>query len=97
MKTKKIEISCGDGVKVKVDGQPVEASFENGKWYCTVGEEKPALGARPCWLVAESRIQELSEAILRQLEAENTKYDLIKQWATEIEEQCNLIDYFGED
>lgn len=98
---KTIEITCGEGVSVKIDGNPVDTNYVEGKWYCSLEEDivVPPLGVKPCWLAANCRIEELSEAITRQTGAEKPNYGLIKRWASEIEEQCNLIEndrYFDE-
>lgn len=76
-----------------------DTQFANGKTYKTLTfkaytkAEKPPLGVIPCYLAAEKRIIDLADAIKRQLKAEKPDYDLIKRWANEIENQCDLIDY----
>ncbi len=56
-------------------------------------QEKPPLGCKPGWLVSQERILELSEAIGRYAIAVGTsKTDMIREWATEILLQCDLLD-----
>lgn len=55
--------------------------------------EKPALGVMPCYIAAEKRISDLTDAIKRQIKAEKPNYDLIKRWADEIGNQCDLIEH----
>ena len=53
--------------------------------------EKPAMGAAPGWLVAWSRIGDLSGAIVRQYESNHGDTELVKVWAKEIILQCQII------
>lgn len=53
---------------------------------------KPPLGTKPCRIHAEQRIEDLSNAILRNIGSDNPKYDLIRKWATEIVLQCDLAE-----
>lgn len=57
---------------------------------------KPPLGCKPYWLVADERIHELAEAIARYSINSRKYLSSIKQWAEEISELCNMIDYLGE-
>lgn len=52
---------------------------------------KPPLGARPYYIMAIDRIDELSKAIY-DYSQETSKTDLIKKWASEIILQCELIE-----
>ena len=53
--------------------------------------KKPALGARPYYITAWSRIGELAEAIYRQYEAAKGDPELAGRWAEEIGWQCAMI------
>ena len=57
-------------------------------------EMKPPLGARPYWVAAKERINELCEAIIRADPSQN--YSSIRKWAEEIIQQCDLIEWLGE-
>ena len=63
--------------------------------YCTKDAEnkKPPLGVMPCQIAAENRISDLTDGIKRQIKSEKPNYDLIKRWANEIENQCDVIEY----
>lgn len=52
---------------------------------------KPPLGARPYYIMAINRIDELSKAIY-DYSQETDKTDCIKKWASEIILQCELIE-----
>lgn len=54
--------------------------------------DKPPLGAKPCHIHAEQRIEDLSNAILRNVGSEKPKYDFIRKWAKEIVLQCDLAE-----
>lgn len=62
--------------------------------YCKKNEEikKPPLGVMPCQIAAENRISALTDGIKRQLKSEKPNYDLIKRWANEIKNQCDVIE-----
>lgn len=49
----------------------------------------PPLGVKPAYLVAEDRITELCEAVVRMVEGKN--YKLAKRYAREIYYQCDLM------
>lgn len=53
--------------------------------------DKPAMGVAPGWLVAWSRINELSGAIVRQYESNHGDTELVELWAKEIILQCKII------
>lgn len=53
--------------------------------------EKPEMGVAPWWLVAWSRIGELSGAIVRQYESNHGDAELVEVWAKEIILQCQII------
>ena len=55
--------------------------------------KKPALGVIPCYIAAEKRIADLADGIKRQLTEEKPNYDLIKRWADEIGNQCDVVEY----
>ena len=61
----------------------------------------PPVGTYPYWLISEHRINDLAKAINRKtehmLEHGGRDYDLIKLWAQEIIEQCNMIEYLDID
>lgn len=54
--------------------------------------DKPPLGIKPCHIHAEQRIEDLSNAIVRNVGSDKPKYDLIRKWATEIVLQCDLAE-----
>lgn len=54
--------------------------------------DKPPLGTKPCHIHAEQRIEDLSNAILRNIGSDKPKYDLIRKWATEIVLQCDIAE-----
>ena len=88
----------------KTDGEAHCASYEKKSnqaiilqgvsyWNTEIGhEEKPPLGIKPAWLAAQCRVQELAEAIGRQIDAEEPKTDLIRKWAYEIISQVDIYD-----
>jgi len=53
---------------------------------------KPVLGIAPYYIVAEIRIKNLAQTILRQFEQGKPDLKQIKRWAKEIELQCEVID-----
>lgn len=55
--------------------------------------DKPPLGAKPCRIHAEQRIEDLNNAILRNINSDKPKYDLMRKWATEIVLQCDLAEF----
>lgn len=61
-------------------------------WNTEFGYDKPPLGIKPAWLAAQCRIQELSEAIIRQIEDIKPNTDLIRKWAYEIISQSDLYE-----
>lgn len=52
--------------------------------------KKPPLGARPCFVLADERIKELSEAITRY--SGTGEYKIMKKWAKEIVMQCDIAE-----
>ena len=52
---------------------------------------KPPLGCKPACISSVERMQELAEAISRQLESDIVNEQLIKRWATEILFQCEIM------
>lgn len=76
-----------------IAGEPIKCKFchckfePNGKIV-----DKPPLGAKPCHIHAEQRIEDLSNAILRNIGSGKSKYDLIRKWAKEIVLQCDLAE-----
>lgn len=52
---------------------------------------KPPLGCKPACVASVERMQELAEAISRQLESDTVNEQLIKRWATEILFQCEIM------
>lgn len=52
---------------------------------------KPPLGCKPACISSVERMQELAEAISRQLESDTVNEQLIKRWATEILFQCEIM------
>ena len=61
-------------------------------YWNTEKDEIPPLGIKPAWLAAESRIQELAEAIKRQLDWEKADMNLIRKWAYEIISQAEIYE-----
>jgi len=57
--------------------------------------EKPQLGACPYYVIAESRIIDLTMAINRCLEERS--YENVKKWAKEIYYQADLLIKMGEN
>lgn len=58
-----------------------------------MSENKPPLGVKPAWLVAEERIADLSEAITRLITSNEThylKFNKAKDYAEEIKLFCKL-------
>lgn len=55
--------------------------------------EKPPLGTAPYYIIAESRIIDLTMAINRYLE--NRSYENVKEWAKEIYLQADLLIQMG--
>lgn len=53
---------------------------------------KPALGCKPYYLCAWSRILELTEAIFRQCIAPIRSMKLVKEWAQEIVLLCEMVE-----
>ncbi len=51
---------------------------------------KPLLGAKPCYIQADERIKDLSEAISRYAGTGN--YKTIRKWAKEILMQCDIAE-----
>ena len=45
---------------------------------------KPPLGIMPEWAYEKQRIKELTEAIMRQFQADNPNMELISKWSDEI-------------
>lgn len=54
--------------------------------------ERPLMGVPPHYVVAQSRISSLAQAIDRFAEVDNPNTELIKNWAKEIIAQCDLLD-----
>lgn len=50
------------------------------------------MGVPPYYVVAQSRISSLAQAIDRFAEVDNLNTELIKNWAKEIIAQCDLLD-----
>ncbi len=86
----------------KTDGEAHCASYEKKSnqaiilqgvsYWNTEKNEIPPLGIKPAWLAAESRIQELAEAIKRQLDWEKADMNLIRKWAYEIVSQADIYE-----
>ena len=87
----------------KTDGEAHADSYERKSnqaiilkgvtyWNTELRENKPALGIKPAWLAAQCRIQELSEAIIRQIEDIKPNTNLIRKWAYEIISQTDLYE-----
>ena len=55
--------------------------------------DKPPVGAPPTWMASRMRIKDLAEAIARY--ASNTVCDVrsIREWATEICMQCDILQW----
>ena len=62
---------------------------EIGAMTSTEKIEKPPLGCKPAFIVAEDRILDLCSGIGRMLSSGN--YDLAKKFAKEIYLQCDLL------
>lgn len=73
--------------KVEFEAEPVFEWTERG-FRVRLRESKPPLGVKPCYLVAEDRISELSDGIKRQLGSDKPNYGLVERWANEIVDQC---------
>ena len=58
-------------------------------------EHKPPLGVIPYWVIAENRIEELANAILRYI-GEKNSVNNIKNYAKEIILYCSLIEKMQE-
>lgn len=56
--------------------------------------DKPPLGVKPAYVVAWQRIGELIEAIERQYESPSGDAEKVRDWAEEIEMQCEIIERF---
>ena len=56
----------------------------------------PPIGCAPAWHTADSRITELSEAIIRQVNQPDytPNYRLIKLWAEEIIMQADIVEHY---
>ncbi len=57
-------------------------------------DEKPALGVKPAWMVAWSRIGDLIGAIDRQYQHPYGDPALVEKWAEEIVMQCEIVKKF---
>ena len=58
-----------------------------------MSEKKPPLGVKPIWLVAEERIRDLSEAITRLIDSDETnflKLHKAQDYAEEIKLVCKM-------
>lgn len=53
--------------------------------------DSPEMGVAPGWLVAWSRINDLSGAIMRQCVSNHGDTELVEVWAKEIILQCKTI------
>lgn len=60
-------------------------------------QSKPPLGVKPYWMVAWSRISDLTEAIERQYENANGNTELVELWAKEIILQCRILNQLKEE
>jgi len=90
---KKMLHEDGEALVEKYDVIPGQVTTFYG--YCAKDAEtkKPPLGVIPCQIAAENRISDLTDGIKRQIKSEKPNYDLIKRWANEIENQCDVIEY----
>ena len=57
-------------------------------------DEKPALGVKPAWMAAWSRIGDLIGAIDRQYQHPHGDPALVEKWAEEIVMQCEIVKKF---
>lgn len=55
---------------------------------------KPVRGAKPSFLNADKRIDELNDAITRQICSRMPNYALISKYAKEIRLQCKIAELF---
>ena len=62
----------------------------------TTSKNKPPLGAKNYFIVAGSRISELAKAIDNYSSNITTQTNIIRKWAEEIVEQCNMVEYLNE-
>ena len=58
---------------------------------------KPPLGVKPAYIVAEDRIKELAEAIVRLSEEGRCHTEKIILWAKEIQMQCLIMQCIKEE
>ena len=56
-----------------------------------MAENKPAIGVKPYWLVAWTRIEDLANGIIRQCEISSGDLELIEKFAYEIILQKKLL------
>ena len=58
-----------------------------------MGVHKPPLGAPPAWLTARNRIDDLANAISRTAKDPLGSIADIRQWASEICMQCDILQW----
>ena len=88
---------CGERIDPEIINEFINDGKKINKLLKDIEEVKgkPPLGVAPCRVVAYARISALAEAIERQLNDIKPDVSLIKRWANEIENQCDLIEYDG--
>lgn len=59
--------------------------------------ERPLIGVPPHYVVAQSRISSLAQAIDRFAGANKPDTELIKNWAKEIIAQCDLLEELSKE